>query len=326
MKEIERIESLLQAAPLPCVEAGPHREQLKRRLLDSPDAAQPRRMPMRIASFKKMSSLMKLSTVALAVVILIGTGLAAEKIYEKLKFSRLSIIFGREDLRKEFTLPDGTILFRGHFHGSTSVDANDPNAIEKSRQFHEEMKQLIAQKKYKFCRTMDLHGTTQYLYLFYHAGDKHQHMGMNFEIPLENVTSWEDYLDKCDQRHEKIYKAVLAGNFRLLDCHESLVHFCRDVESGEKIEVTHIRLEDGKELAMALLALPEGVEWDSEAAVKPRPEQQTSWKKHLDLIRKGKRELLDMKSHKTYTYEATLADGSQTTFNVNKPLKKPAQK
>ena len=47
----------------------------------------------------------------------------------------------------------------------TRIDSDDPNALETAKRHHEEMKQLIAEKKYEFVTTFQSpDGPTQYVY------------------------------------------------------------------------------------------------------------------------------------------------------------------
>ena len=95
MKSIDEIERLLGQTPAPCVVEGPHREQLKQRLLEQSQTAQPRREPVKISVFRRMPSLVKLAAALLVAAILIGTGWAAEKIY-KMVTGESTVISHRE--------------------------------------------------------------------------------------------------------------------------------------------------------------------------------------------------------------------------------------
>ena len=71
MKNIDQIESLLRQTSAPCVVEGPHREQLKQRLLKQAQTAQPRREPMNVSLFRRMPSLVPLAA-ALLVAAIVG--------------------------------------------------------------------------------------------------------------------------------------------------------------------------------------------------------------------------------------------------------------
>ena len=90
---------------------------------------------------------------------------------------------------------------------------DDPKALETAKRHHEEMKQLLAQKKYDFIKTYEFIGRRGYVYEFTFADGSHANM--NFSMPLDNVVSWEDYQQKQEQkekqRQEQINKASLPA-------------------------------------------------------------------------------------------------------------------
>ena len=209
-----------------------------------------------------------------------------------------------KDGPKPWKLPNGATMWES---GGTSAAP-----------FNKEMYKLIAEKKYKFVKIFeDGQGEKQYVYGFNFSDGSYTQT--NFSMPLDNVTSWEDYQRKVEaqrqQRHEKINRAIAAGRFRLLNVEVMQVHLCRDVASKQKFKVQRIPRADGSELAF------------------PRPDygpippavQETSWKEHLLAIREGKRELLSSESVNSYTYEMLADDGTKILFNYggNEPLKKP---
>ncbi len=184
----------------------------------------------------------------------------------------------------------------------------------------EEIKQLISENKYKFLKTFDgARGEKQYVYSFTFADGSNT--AMNFSMPLENVTSWEDYLQKRGeqqgQRQEKINQAIAAGQFRLINWEMIRVHLCRDLNSNQKFKVQRIDRHDG-----TVIAFPK-----AEFGKIPPGVQQTSWQEHLEAIRQKKRELLDMETTDYYTYELTADDGTKLIWNYGggEPLKMPAQ-
>lgn len=214
-----------------------------------------------------------------------------------------------------------------------NVDSSDPNPMETVKRHHEEMKQLIAQKKYKFVRTfIDQTGTKQYVYRFTLADGSHINTGGS--VPFEDVSSWNDLqqkqASKQQQRQDAIDRAIAAGRFRLIDCKLMRIHHCRDVESNQKIMVQCIDLSDGKQMA---LIKPENreklpAELKAESKVASTGLARTSsWQDHLQAIREGKRELLDMTSSPLSVYEVTLDDGTKTTYRFGGYLtKKPEKK
>ncbi len=196
MERIDPTERLLRETPVPLLVEGEHREQLKQRLLAHAQSAQPRRKEM--IRFAGRFSVLKVAAGLAAVVILIGTGWAAEKIYEKF-FTKVSVILERSPMR-ESKLPDGRTLYIGSVFGWVG-DYGDPKAVETVKRHHEEMKQLLAQKKYDFIKTYEIMGQKQYLYKFTYADGSHA--GMPFSMPLDNVVSWEDYQKKEEQKQNQ---------------------------------------------------------------------------------------------------------------------------
>ena len=116
-------------------------------------------------------------------------------------------------------------------------------------------------------------------------------------MSLDNVSSWEDYQQKADeqrrQRHEKINQAIKAGKFRLINLEVMQVHLCRDVETDQKFKVQRIPLGGGKETAFPRADY---------STISPGVKQ-TTWQDHLQAIREGKRDLLDLETTTNYTYE-----------------------
>ncbi len=324
MERIDPTERLLRETPVPLLVEGEHREQLKLRLLAHAQSAQPRRKEM--TRFAGRFSVLKATAALAAVVILIGTGWAAEKIYEKF-FTRVSVILERSPTR-EWKLADGTKL---HVVGMIGTDANadDPKAVETAKRHHEEMKQLLAQKKYDFIKTHEIMGQKQYVYKFTFADGSHDNT--NFSMPLDNVVSWEDYqrkeAQKEKQRQEQINKALAAGRFRLIDTDVILIHICREVATNQKYRIQRIPLRDRKEKSLHReIALYRPFDVGAEQKATTMPE--TSWQDHLDAVRDGKWELLSEETTPTYQYEVVLDDGSKTIFQYGggKPLQKPQAK
>jgi hypothetical protein len=307
MKSIDEIERLLGQTPAPCVVEGTHREQLKQRLLESAQSAQPRRERMKMSLVSRMSPMMKVAAGFALAAVLIGTGWAAEKIYMKWN----GISFTLESYTgRSVKLPNGATLDLGGGTtemGIVSNDPNDfgPNAVERAKRHHEEQNKLIAEKKYKFVKTREYLSQTNYVYTFTFADGSHE--TTTVAIPLETVTSWDDYRQKQQEQSEKIYKAVVAGNFRLIDVHTTDDWICRDADSREKLDVRHVY---------------DTAEATIEAAKEPKQVQEMSWQDHLKAIREGKRELLGPKNETFYTYEAVLEDGSKATFVQDHPLAK----
>jgi hypothetical protein len=185
----------------------------------------------------------------------------------------------------------------------------------------DEIKKLIAEKKYKFLSTFESpDGQTQYVYSFSFSDGGHT--AMNFSVPLEKVTSWDDYEQKQEEqqerRQEKIKQAVAAGRFRLINLEAMQSHLCRDVESNQKFKIQRIARPDGRDIAFLR----------PDYGPIPPSVKQSSWQEHLQAIRDGKRELLEIETVNNYTYELVSDDGTKIIFNYGggDPLKKPENK
>ncbi len=321
MSDEREMERLLEQVSVPNLRKGSHREQLKTELLD-PMVRSKRKGedPINANGRFRMTRLMKLAAGVLIAVSLVATGWAAEKVYQKI-MKKSYYVELETSSSPSVKLPDGPdgphSMVSFSTTGTTIPEDSPAGSTEKVKRHHELMKQLIAEKKYKFIRTFEYPpgSETQYVYGFtFPAGDN---LHMNFTMPLEDVTSWEDYLQKRKeqqrQRNEKISKAIAAGKFRLLDVEPLVIHVCTEADSEQKLLVQCIGLPDGKEIALVR----------GEAA--SVPVYQTSWQDHLQLVRQGERVLLGLQIVERYTYEITLDDGSTAIFNYNgnEPIKKP---
>jgi hypothetical protein len=203
-------------------------------------------------------------------------------------------------------LANGTTMWEGSSSCGTPID-------------HKELSKLIAEKKYTFLRTFDGDGEKQWVYsLKLPIGSN---MSMNFSMPLDNVTSWEDYekkrTEQRQQRHEKINEAIAAGRFRLVNVEVLQFHLCRDVQSNTEFKVKRDTGPDGKPMAMPLPTnspLPPSV-------------KTTGWQDYLKAVRSGKVQLLGLEVINSYTYEMTANDGTKLIFNYGgkEPLKMPAK-
>ncbi len=106
-------------------------------------------------------SMLKVAAMLAAVMILICTGWGAEKMYQQF-FTKVSVTLQHSPTR-EWKIPDGRNLFTSELIG-TVVDPDDPKFVETAKRHHEEMKQLLAQKKYDFIKTYELMGRNDHLY------------------------------------------------------------------------------------------------------------------------------------------------------------------
>jgi hypothetical protein len=219
---------------------------------------------------------------------------------------------GRQEKKagpRELKYANGVTFWIGKFNfgGSHNID---------------EVKKLITEKKYKLLNTFDDDGDgKQYIYKF--ASSDGNSFSMNFSMPLDDVSSWEDYLQKQEEqqqeRFDKINQAIISGKYRLLDVELMQIHVCRDVESGKQFKVNHYGAGTDRDEAF-----PTSDHGDFIPPVKP-----TSWKEHLQAIRDGKRELLESESLNHYIYEMTADDGTKLifTYGGSRPLNKiPVEK
>jgi beta-lactamase regulating signal transducer with metallopeptidase domain len=178
-----------------------------------------------------------------------------------------------------------------------------------------EIDKLIKQKKYTLLKTFESKdGRKQYAYRFTAANGRQ--VNRNFSMPLDHVDSWADYQAKRQrqdaERNERISQALTSGRFRLVNLEVMQVHLCRDVASGMEFKVQRIQLSDGTETA-----LPRADYGQIPPSVK-----QTKWQDHVEAIRDGKRELLNLETVNSYTYEMTADDGTKVIFHYggNDPL------
>lgn len=321
MSDEREMERLLEQVSVPTLREGSHRQQLRTELFDA--TVRPRRtaeQPINTNDRFRLTRLMKLAAGLLIATLLVATGWAAEKVYQKITKKSFFVELEKSEL-PSVKLPDGpdgpnsmssiSIL-------STTIPEDAPaGSVEKARMHHEMMKALIADKKYEFIKTFEIRPGSPKEYSYQFTFPNGEQMSMNFSMPLEDVTSWDDYLQKSKeqkrQRNEQISKAIAAGKFRLLDVEPLTTHVCLDVDTSQKLLVLRVKLPDGNEIAMIR---------GETADVRP---YQTSWQDHLEAIRRGERVLFKLQIVKSYTYEITFQDGSTTTFNYggSKPLKQP---
>jgi beta-lactamase regulating signal transducer with metallopeptidase domain len=178
-----------------------------------------------------------------------------------------------------------------------------------------EIDKLIKQKKYTLLKTFESKdGRKQYAYRFTAANGRQ--VNRNFSMPLDHVDSWADYQAKRQrqdaERNERISQALTSGRFRLVNLEVMQIHLCRDVASGMEFKVQRIQLSDGTETA-----LPR-----ADYGPVPPSVKQTKWQEHVEAIRDGKRELLNLETVNSYAYEMTADDGTKVIFHYggNDPL------
>jgi hypothetical protein len=217
-----------------------------------------------------------------------------------------------------WTLPNGKTL-DGGWGMSKTVKAGDPEAVETVKRHHEEMKELIAQKKgYKLIKAYGQEKTGGKLYKYrFTFADGSQEI-KEFGIPLNNVESWDDFLQKRqeeeDNRHEQINQAIEAGKFKLKHVETRYTFTCRDAGSEEKYRVRFLPLSKGKQYALITPLDPD----DKKSKIS---QSHTTWLEHLQAVRKKDREVLSEDIKKTYYYEMVLKYGSKTYFPTSELLK-----
>lgn len=285
---------------------------------------------MKISRFARMSPAMKVAATLLAAAILIGTGWAGEKIYEKLTTETTEVVHVSPS--KPVTLPDGSQMGVGGGMWGASVSPNDPHPMETVKRRHEEMDRLIAEKKYKATGVQEFGiGPVKhkaYGYQFTFADGTREQAGFSF--PLENVSSLEE-LNRTSREAilkeaEKTHKAIASGKCRLIDVKVDEIHLCRNGASKQKIKVR--RFVNGSSMDFAHVVPDTGNESPPEYQLT----KHSSWEEHLKAIREGRRDLLGVETFITYYYETVLEDGSKFVFQGppadedGQPLRGPDRK
>jgi hypothetical protein len=229
---------------------------------------------------------------------------------------------------RSWTLPNGKTIGSG-CSGMSREFICDASEVEKTvkeaKRRHAEMKELIAQKKsYRLLKVYGEENTGGKLYKYRFTFSDGSQDVEEFSIPLDNVTSWDDFLQKRqaeeDQRNEKIYRAIVAGRYRLKHTSTRYSFVCQDADSTEKYRVMFIPGPKGKHKATILPfeeKNEEQAKGEEQVAVQMRT---TSWQDHLQAVREGKRKVLRQEIKKTYYYEILLDDGSRTMLPSGEPL------
>jgi hypothetical protein len=223
---------------------------------------------------------------------------------------------------RSWTLPNGK-TFGGAAGGMGEIITCDASEVEKAveaaKRHHAEMKDLIAQKRgYRLLKVYgeEKTGGKLYKYLFTYSDGSQGFK--EFSISLEDVKSWDDFLDKRqaeeDERNEKIYRAIVAKRYRLRHTTTRYSFVCQDTDSTEKYRVLFLPGRKGNHRA-AIVPFEEKA--GEQAAATPRT---TSWQEHLQAVRKGERKVLQQETRKTYYYEMFLDDGSKTMFPYGERL------
>lgn len=320
MTSIDDIERHLLQMPDANVIEGPHREQLRQQLLAQPLVVQQDRKAKTLLRPARLHPA-KIAAGILVAAMLVGAGWAAEKVYSKLTFAKVHVTLDRQP-REEWKLSNGRTL-GGSGESGTVVNANDPEAIQAAQRHNVEMKELIAQKKYKFLRSFEDESTggTEFVYQFASADGTFQ--AMNFSMRLENVSSWDDYQQKKKEQtrlyREQVNKAIAAGKYRLVDQDVYLVHICMDRATKQKLRVQRVQVPKNDDVA---IYRPYNSAEEDKAITIPR----SSWQEHLQAIRDEKLDLLDVDLTPHYKYEMTFEDGSKRFFHYGGGLPLDASK
>ena len=321
MKSEREMERMLGQVIVPTLRDGPHRDHLKKELLDSSVGLRRKaEKPWILADRFGGNPLGKTAACLLLAALLFSSGWAAEKAYQWVATKSQVVELERFDT-PAVTLPEGSGESQVSMSSVTvvgttiSADATSRNA-ETVKQQHNVVKKLIAAKEYKFIKAFEHSPGSQKEYLYRFTLPDGEQLNMNFSMRLEHLDSWEDYVNESKkqaaQRSTEISKAIAAGSFRLLDVKPITTHVCQDVGASQKLMVLRVELNDGKEVASIL--------GDS-----VNVQHQTSWQEHIESIRRGDRVLLDLKIVRAYTYEITLQNGTKTifTYSGEGALKKP---
>jgi hypothetical protein len=253
---------------------------------------------------------------------------AAEVVGKKLVTITVTLERFPSNSSHNWTLPNGK-TFGGGGGAMCEMITCDASEVEKAvkaaKRHHAEMKELIAQRKgYRLLKVYGEEKTGGKLYKYRFTFSDGSQKFKEFTIPLENVASWDDFLQKRqaeeDQRNEEIYRAFVAKRYRLKHTETRYSYVCRDADSSEKYRVMFMPGPKGKHRAAIL---PFEVKVEEQATATPRT---TSWQDHLQAVREGKRKVLRQETERTYYYELLLDDGSKTMFPYREPLEKAKKK
>jgi hypothetical protein len=275
-----------------------------------------------------MSKTQKTAAAVLVAVALAATAWAAEKAVQFVLEGR-PVKIRVKSPPKTTTLPgaDGnTMIMTGTVESESAVEVTTEGGTGPfTREQWTELDKLIAAEKYKLLGKAETPAGTKCTYRFTFSDGATK--DWPFFMPLDGIKSLADYNKKYQQydaaRQAAMRKAMIAGRYRLINVEPILEHLCVDVASGKEIRVLQIRMPDGSEIASARFAEPVTAprRFPSEET-----QYETSWQEHLDLIKSGKRKLIDARVLKSYWYEVTLDDGSKAILGIGgqNPLGKPA--
>jgi hypothetical protein len=316
MKPTEPIERLLERTPVPSLSEGPHRDRLRNQLLEQSTISYPRKTKMSILN--RISPVVKIALAVFTAILLIGTGWAAEKIYEKLVTIKVMT-----SEPKEVTMPDGS---KGYSvtAAATEVDSNDPKAVEDANRLlrdslaAEEKRQETIQKAINLGRFRLLDVGSQVAHECQDVGSDRV-----FQVSHCTLDVYEDvaYVVDVDTKAsgEKGTAQTVTGTVQTAV-----------VTTGSKDKkrpmTLKVNAQSGKMHDASAQASGDGamsvVVTDTPGAAPAT----TSWKDHLRLIREGKRQLLHATVQTVYVYEVTLDDGSKVSYSCPFELRLPKVK
>jgi hypothetical protein len=228
-----------------------------------------------------------------------------------------------------WTLPNGKTIRGGGAlaEGFTCDPGEVEKAVATAKRHHAEAKELIAQQRgYRLLKVYgeEKYGGKLYKYMFTYSDGRQGFK--EFSIPLENVMSWDDFLQKRqaeeDERHEAINRAIVARRYRLKHTETRYSFICQGADATEKYRVSFMPGRKGKHRA-SITPLEPKVEAQEVTTLKAQEVttlNTTSWQEHLQAVREGKRKVLTKETKKIYYYEMFLEDGSKTLFPYRERL------
>jgi hypothetical protein len=309
MNPTEPVERLLEQTPVPSLSAGPHRDRLRTQLLEQSTTTYPRKTKMSIS--KRVSPALKIALAVLAAILLIGTGWAAEKIYEKIITIRIVT-----SEPKEVIMPDGT---KGYSvtAAATEVDVNDPKAVEEANRVLKESLAAEEKRQDAIQKAITL-GRFRLLDVGSQITHQCQDVGSDRVFQLTRCT-----LDTCDDVAHVIDADIeLSGKTGAAQTVTGTVRtaIVTPGSKDKKLPMTlRVDAQPGKMLKASGDGATSVVVTDASGAVQAT----TSWKDHLRMILDGKRQLLHATVQTVYVYEVTLDDGSKVSYGCPFELKLP---
>lgn len=306
MKPAEPIERLLEQTPVPSLSEGPHGDRLRNQLLEHSTTIYLRKTKMSLSN--RISPALRTALAALVAILLIGSGWAAEKIYEQMTI-RVEV-----SKPKEITLPDGTKAY-STVASVVDVNPNDPKSVEKADRTlkeslaAEEKRQDAMQKAIAAGRFRLIDVESNITHEYRDAGsDKTLQIMRLPNKDVGQIIGASSVNNSCEKNASRGGGAAAEGK----NGKTAIVFDVVASGSSKAVTTTARRAKDG---AMTVVVDGSGVA----GATMP-------WKDHLRMIREGKRTLLHATVQPFYVYELTLDDGSKASYWCSFELKKPGAK